>query len=131
MSPPPETEPSPPATILVVDDEAAVRDFVRLALVHAGYAVQLATDAPCALDAVRASPDKFALVLTDVRMPGRSGADLADDLRAVAPAVPVAFISGFSSGPAHQPIALPPGAVVLDKPFSVEQLVRAVRQAIG
>ena len=129
MSPPPER--SHPATILVVDDEAAVRDFVRLALVHAGYAVQLATDAPSALDLVRATPDRFALVLTDVRMPGRTGADLADDLRAVAPAVPIAFMSGFSSGPAHQPITLPPGAAVLDKPFSVDQLVGAVRQVLG
>lgn len=120
-----------PATVLVVDDEAAVRDFVRLALVHAGYAVHLAADARAALDAFRAAPEKFSLVLTDVRMPGRTGADLAADLRAAAPALPVVFMTGYSSGPSHQPIALPPGAVVLDKPFSVEKLVRTVRQFVG
>lgn len=129
--PPVTPERASPATVLVVDDEAAVRDFVRLALVHSGYAVQVAADARDALHVFAAHPGKFALVITDVRMPGRTGAELADDIRAAAPGVPVVFMSGYSGGTSQQPIALPPGAVVLDKPFSVEKLVRTVRQFVG
>ncbi|WP_439631931.1 response regulator [Gemmata sp.] len=120
-----------PATVLVVDDEAAVRDFVRLALVHSGYAVRVAADARDALNVFAAHPGTFALVITDVLMPGRTGAELAEDIRAAAPGVPVVFMSGYSGGTSRQPVTLPPGAVVLDKPFSVEKLVRTVRRFVG
>jgi two-component system cell cycle sensor histidine kinase/response regulator CckA len=120
-----------PATVLVVDDEAAVRDFLRLALVHSGFAVRVAVDARDALDTFLAHPGTFALVITDVRMPGRTGIELADDLRAAAPGVPVVFMSGYSGGTSRQPITLPAGAVVLDKPFSVEQLVATVKRFVG
>ncbi|VTT98023.1 response regulator receiver protein : Response regulator receiver protein OS=Frankia sp. (strain CcI3) GN=Francci3_3461 PE=4 SV=1: Response_reg [Gemmataceae bacterium] len=127
---PANPERASPATVLVVDDEAAVRDFIRLALVHSGFSVRVAVDARDALRTFLDHPGEFALVVTDIRMPGRSGTELADDIRAAAPGVPVVFMSGYSGGTSRQPITLPPGAVVLDKPFSVEKLVTTVRQFV-
>src|SRR4051812_36051783 len=97
---PPEQPARPPAapgpvTVLVVDDEDGVREYVRRVLELAGYAV---LPAGCPREAerlFRADPGRVALVLTDVVMPGRSGPELARDLRAIRPGVPVLFMSGF------------------------------------
>ena len=116
-------------TVLVVDDEAAVRDFIRIALAHAGYAVYAAADAKHALEVFRANPKRFSLVLTDVRMPVRSGVELAADIRAIHPEVPVVFMSGFAGGTPSQPITLPTGADVLEKPFALESLIQIIKQS--
>jgi len=124
-----ETSSAP--AVLVVDDEGAVRDFVRIALSHAGYAVFSATDAYHALEVFLANPLRFSLVLTDVRMPGRSGVDLASDIRTANPNVPVVFMSGFLGGTPRQPIPLPPGATVLEKPFTLDSLIQLIKQSIA
>ncbi|MCE9564134.1 MAG: response regulator [Planctomycetes bacterium] len=122
-------QPKPP-TVLIVDDEAAVRDFVRIVLTHAGYSVHSAADAKQALEVFQADPERFSLVLSDIRMPGRTGVELAADLHARTPNVPIVFMSGFVGGTAHQPVALPAGAVVLEKPFTLDTLLHVVKQAI-
>ena len=66
-------------TVLVVDDEAPIRDFLKQVLTRAGFAVEMAVDAPSALEAIaRASPD---VVLLDVQLPGMNGFDLCRRLR--------------------------------------------------
>lgn len=123
--------PSHVPVVLLVDDEAAVRDFVRIVLTHAGYTVVSAADARQALELFEANPDRFSLVLSDIRMPTRSGVELAADLHAVNPEVPVVFMSGFVGGNnGNQPITLPPDAVVLEKPFTLDGLLKAVKHAI-
>jgi len=122
---------SDPPTVLVVDDEAAVRDFIRIALMHAGFSVSVATSAKQALEVFRAGPDRFALVLTDVRMPGRSGVELATDISATYPGVPVVFMSGFTGGTPEQPITLPDGAKFLEKPFTLDGLIGLIKKSLS
>ncbi|MFO0824927.1 MAG: response regulator [Gemmataceae bacterium] len=128
----PDFVPSPNApTVLLVDDEAAVRDFVRIVLTHAGYAVISAADARQALELFQADPERFAVVISDIRMPVRSGLELGADLHALRPEVPVVFMSGFVGGNnGNQPLALPPGAIVLEKPFTRDGILQAIQQAI-
>ncbi len=82
-------------SIMVIDDDPGVVRVVRSALVRAGYHVRGFTDVGAALDFF--SPSKVVLVITDVIMPGISGADLIRDLRNQAPDLPVLFISGFTN----------------------------------
>jgi len=126
----PPTPPDRPA-ILLVDDEDAVREVVRLALTQAGYEVAAAADAGQALKVFRADPGRFGLVLSDVLMPGRSGVELVADLRALNPDVRVLFMSGYHGGSATQPVSLPEGAEVLEKPFGLDTLLKAVARAAG
>lgn len=127
---PPEPPDSPPPpqrpAVLLVEDEDAVREFVRLVLVQAGYNVTATADAGQALEAFRADPGRFGLVLSDVMMPGRSGVELVADLRALNPGVRVLFMSGYPGGSATQPVSLPEGAEVLEKPFGLNALLEAV-----
>jgi DNA-binding response OmpR family regulator len=122
--------PRPPA-VLLVEDEDGVREFVRVVLVQAGYAVTSVSEPRRALELFRADPAGFDLVLSDILMPGRSGPELAADLRALAPAVRILFMSGYPGGSATHPVRLPDGAEVLDKPFSLDGLLAAVARALG
>lgn len=123
MPPAPSAEPRP--TVLVLEDEEAVRDYVRTVLEMSGYAVLPAAGADEAERLFRSDPARVALVLTDVLMPGRTGPELARDLWAVRPGLDVLFMSGYVGGPQ----ALPAGAVVLEKPFCPTALLTAVRRA--
>lgn len=123
----PAADTRPPARILLSEDEDGVRDFVRAALELGGYAVVPAADAAQALARFRTSPAAFDLVLTDVVMPGRTGPELAADLRAVRPDVRVLFMSAFV-GSAH---ALPAGAELLEKPFGIDELLAAVARHLA
>lgn len=121
-----------PLTVLIAEDEDGVRAFVRQVLEHAGHAVVAVSDADAAERAFRAEPGRFDLLLTDVLMPGRTGPELAAALRAVRPGLPVLFMSGYTGGPAQAPgPVLPPGATLLDKPFTIDCLLHAVAAAVG
>jgi DNA-binding NtrC family response regulator len=120
-----------PFIVLLAEDEEGVRAFVRQALEHAGHTVVAAADAGAAERVFRTDPDRFDLLLTDVLMPGRTGPELAAVLRAVRPDLPVLFMSGYPGGPNDAPDPLPPGATLLDKPFSIDRLLHAVAAAVG
>jgi len=110
-------------TILVVDDDAAIRSFVVQALSEEGYAVRQAADGGEALAAVRsARPD---LILLDVRMPGVDGWQVLDELRSAAgPQTPVVVMTAQFSG---QDRALQSGAQgYLAKPFELTELLACV-----
>jgi signal transduction histidine kinase/ActR/RegA family two-component response regulator len=117
-------------TILLVEDEADVRDFARDVLERYGYTVLEATDGEDALrmDARIAQPPD--LVLTDIVMPHLGGRDLVRQLRARRPDVKVLYVSGYADetlGSAH---ALEPDANLLQKPFTAEDLALSVRRVI-
>jgi PAS domain S-box-containing protein len=116
--------------VLLVDDEEAVREFIRIVLTQGGYSVFSVADARQALELFRTEPERFSLVLSDVRMPGRSGIELAADLRAITPEVPIVFMSGFTGSTVGPAPALPPGALVLEKPFTLDTLLKTVKAAI-
>jgi DNA-binding NtrC family response regulator len=117
-------------TILVVDDEPHVRDFVRVVLSQGGYQVVTVPTADEALAVFEADPARIDLVLSDVLMPGRTGPELAVALRAIAPDVRVLLMSGFTGDRPH-PESLPNDIEVLEKPFKLERLLTAVDAAVG
>lgn len=124
----------PPAsrpTVLVAEDDPAVREFVRVALEQAGYAVVAAGDGLAAGDLFAADPAKFDLVLTDVVMPHAIGPELAARARQIRPGVPVLFMSAFPGGPGIAPDPLPAGERLLEKPFSVASLLNAVKDLLS
>src|SRR5207244_1620284 len=101
-------------SILLVEDEDAVRKLARLTLEGCGYAVTEAPDGETALDLLTDS-GHFDLLVTDLTMPGIGGWDLAEQVRAVRPDIGVVFISGYA--PDIDRLESLSGAVFLAKPF--------------
>jgi CheY-like chemotaxis protein len=110
-------------TILVVDDDAAVRDVVSEALRDEGYRVRQAVDGLAALEALET--DGIALVLSDVQMPRLGGLALAHLLLARVHPVPVVLMSAVA--PRQQPTAVP----YVPKPFVLAQLLRVVADVLA
>jgi len=118
-----------PATILVVDDDEAVRIMLTRILQSEGYEVLAAARSSEALTALEGSP--VALVISDVVMPGGSGMDLRRALATSHPALPVIPVSGFSSeGPAEF-AATHPNTEFLQKPFAAGDLLDLVREVLA
>jgi signal transduction histidine kinase/CheY-like chemotaxis protein len=113
-------------TILLVEDDDGVRMFVRTVLEASGYSVLLAANAEEALQHA-ANLGPIDLLLTDVVMPGMSGADLADRIRELAPSVKVLFVSGYTENTIVHHGVLDPGVSFLAKPFSPDALAERVR----
>lgn len=116
--------------VLVIDDEQTIRDTIREVLTKYGCAVDTARDGDEA-DAM-IHQQAYELVLTDIRMPGKSGYEVFKSVRDVRPACPVIFMTGFGYDPSHSIIrAEPEGlAAVLFKPFKVDELLKEVRAAV-
>ena len=112
--------------ILLVDDEEAVRDVTRRILERLGYEVELASGAEQArrVVAVSGCPD---LLVTDVIMPGESGAQLAESLLRRCPGLPVLFVSGFTGDELQRQGTLRPGTILLQKPYTPQELGEYVR----
>jgi two-component system, cell cycle sensor histidine kinase and response regulator CckA len=118
-------------TILVVEDEATVRNVVVRSLRSRGYEVLEAKDGEDALLVAERHNAPVHLVVTDVVMPHMNGTELFHHLRRWYPRMRVLFISGYARS------AIPPeafeegkGAAFLAKPFTIEQLLNEVRQLI-
>ncbi len=117
-------------TILLVEDEAPVREVVRRALTAAGYAVLVARDGPEALGIGVGQLDSIDLVLTDMILPGMTGRDLAAALRKQRPGLRVMIMSGYTGDTYPALEALPAGIGYLEKPFSLADLRRKIREAL-
>ncbi|MDB4951893.1 MAG: Blue-light-activated protein [Gemmatimonadetes bacterium] len=117
-------------TVLLVEDEPAVRHFAERVLEGAGYRVLSAAHASQALARAQEAAAPVALLLTDVVMPGLSGPVLAERLAALHPGLRVLFTSGYADDAMSHHGALDEGVVLLEKPFSVEALLRMVRQVL-
>jgi nitrogen-specific signal transduction histidine kinase len=114
-------------TILVVEDEAAVRSLVHLVLKRAGYGVLSASspDEAEVLFAQRA--DEVALLLTDVVMPGRSGRELYEQLAARGAYLKVLYMSGYSEDAIVHRGVLRQDVEFISKPFTSDQLLKRIR----
>lgn len=111
-------------TILVVEDEPAVRYLVSEVLHQAGFVVHEASDSPSALGVLR-SGAPLDLLVTDVGLPGLSGRDLADKALALRPDLPVLFMTGYAESAISSGF-LKPGMEMLTKPFTLNSLLRKV-----
>ena len=118
------------ATVLVVDDEPAVRAVAARSLEHGGFRVLQASDGANALELVdRHGPPQ--LVLTDLMMPGMGGAELARRLKERWPALPILFMSGYSAEDLHRQGAIGSDGEVIQKPFTPTGLVESVSAALS
>jgi two-component system cell cycle sensor histidine kinase/response regulator CckA len=111
-------------TVLVVDDEAAIRDVVHRVLTRAGYRVMTAAGQAQALGLLREPGVPVDLLVTDVVMPGVTGEAFAAQVEAVRPGIRVLFMSGY-----ELPGAMT-GSQILDKPFSRATLLAKVNQLL-
>jgi two-component system response regulator HydG len=116
------------ATLLVADDDPAVRESLERALTREGYAVVAAPDGLAALERLQAGG--IDLVLSDLKMPGLTGLELLPRAKAVAPEVDFIMLTAF--GTVEEAVkAMKEGATdFLTKPFQRAQLVKVVRQAL-
>jgi PAS domain S-box-containing protein len=118
-------------TVLLVEDEEQVRELARRVLERAGYTVLTARDAEAATALADRHAGHIHLLVTDMLLPHLSGRELAARLSIHRPAIKVLYISGTSEGSVARLRMLEPGTEFLEKPFSLDRLLRTVRQALG
>jgi CheY-like chemotaxis protein len=116
--------------VLVVDDEATIREVAHRVLTSAGYQVMTAANGSEALGLLRDGKIAADLVLTDVVMPGMTGPAFAAQARAMYPGLPVLFMSGYEQQEATEGDWPDPGAQVIGKPFSRAALLARVTQML-
>lgn len=117
-------------TVLLTEDEDAVRAVATAALERRGYRVLAATDGEAALAISRAFGGTIDLLVTDVVMPGMNGRELADILTSVRPGTPVLYVSGYTEDAAVLQGLTSDDRSLLPKPFTSLELARRVRTAI-
>ncbi|MEZ4410627.1 MAG: response regulator [Polyangiales bacterium] len=122
---PEEVSPGGDETVLLVEDDDAVRALAQEILKRHGYRVLPARNAGEALLLAERHAGPIHLVLTDVVMPHMGGRELVGRLRPLRPSTRVVFMSGYTDGPVGHD-----GAPLVTKPFTVEGLARAVRDAL-
>jgi two-component system, cell cycle sensor histidine kinase and response regulator CckA len=117
-------------TLLVVEDEYAVRELVRGVLESAGYTVLLALRGEEAIQIASDNRSPIDLLLTDVVMPQMGGRELAKAVEKIDPMIKVVYMSGYAEKAiVHQGI-LEPGAVLIQKPFTPDALIRKIREVL-
>jgi signal transduction histidine kinase/ActR/RegA family two-component response regulator len=116
-------------TLLVVEDEEALRILAKRILERQGYRVLLAANAGEALQLFK-SNEVIDLILTDVIMPGGSGAELTRRLVAERPGLKVVYMSGYTDEAISHHGVLDPGIAFLHKPFTSETLGRKIREVL-
>ena len=117
-------------TVLLVEDEDAVRSFAVRALAQRGYRVLEATTGTEALELFRSHHGDVDLVVSDVVMPEMDGPTLCDELRRERPDLKVIFISGYAEDAFRQHLAENEDFMFLQKPFDLKQLAAAVKAAL-
>ncbi len=116
-------------TVLVADDEPAVRELAKTALEMAGYRVLVARDGAEAVAVFRASKERVAAAVLDASMPHLTGRQVSEEIRRADPAVRILFASGYH-GPTPAPVAAP-GTRALNKPYTPSQLAAAVHEMLA
>jgi len=119
-------------TVLLVEDEPALRKLTRKTLLDAGFTVLEAKDALEAIEIAKQTAAHIDLLLTDVIMPGMSGRALAEALSSHRPDMRVIYMSGYSDGVIARHGVVEAELTILRKPFSRDALMRSVEDvAIG
>jgi nitrogen-specific signal transduction histidine kinase len=129
-----DARPTPPCvlgnqeTILLVDDEAVIRNLMRVSLEQAGYRVLLAQDGAEAMARLAQAHEAVALALVDLMLPGMDGQAVIRTLRRIKPHLPVVIVTGTDATPAE--LAASSDAVVY-KPFTTQQLLAAIADVLA
>jgi two-component system response regulator PilR (NtrC family) len=115
-------------SILVVDDELSMREFLKILLEKEGYDVSTASEASSAIDLI--NDQNFDLVISDIKMPGMGGLPLLEKIKEINSNLPVIMITAFAS-PENAVTAMKSGAFdYITKPFKVEEILKIVKSAI-
>jgi CheY-like chemotaxis protein len=117
-------------TVLVIDDEEAVREVARAALEDAGYRVRLASDGIEGVEAFRDGNGEIVAAVVDVSMPRMSGEETLARLRAIDPVLPVLLTSGYTEQAARESLAVKDAAGFIQKPFRASELVEKIGKVI-
>jgi response regulator RpfG family c-di-GMP phosphodiesterase len=117
-------------TILLVEDEIAMRAMVRQLLEQGGYRVLEANNGHHALQVAQEYAGPIHLLVSDVVMPEISGPQLAEHMARLRPQTRVLFLSGYTDR-AFEHLGIAPGAALLEKPFSGRGLLRKVGEILG
>jgi two-component system, cell cycle sensor histidine kinase and response regulator CckA len=115
--------------VLVVEDDRQVRAIVRQMLASRGYEVTTASDGAEAI-AAAGGQGVFDLIVSDLVMPDMGGRELVEKVRVLQPRAAVLYMSGYSDDAVRRRGVLSPGAALLEKPFSTDDLARHVRNAL-
>lgn len=118
-------------TVLFVDDEEALRQMAKRGLEHHGFEVLLASDGHEAVDVLKTAVDRVGAVVLDLSMPVMSGQETLPELQKVKPGVQVLVSSGYGKDNVLGKFAGSGVAGFIQKPYTVQQLVRKVNEAIA
>jgi CheY-like chemotaxis protein len=117
-------------TILLVEDEAPVRNFALRILTSCGYDVLVAADGVEALEVQATHARPIHLLISDVVMPRMGGWELARNLQQRVPGLRVIFFSGYAADMSTDPSFPAEELILISKPFSITTLARTVREAL-
>ena len=118
-------------TVLVVDDEAIVRDVAQAMLKSANYNVLIATDGAEAIELFKEDGESIDLVLLDMAMPGLDGRETYEALREIRDDVLVVLSSGYTEEDALSKLGASGLVEFVHKPYKMNTLLAAVRRALG
>ena len=117
-------------TVLLVEDEESVRELVRVTLTSRGYNVLEAENGECGLRIAEEYKEHIDILVTDVVMPGIGGRELARKLLLLRPGISVLYLSGYTEDAVVTPGALGPSTAFLQKPFTLQNLAKKVREVL-
>ncbi len=117
--------------VLVVDDDPGVSEIITQVLAKSGYRYLAARDGAELLDRHLARLPEVALVLLDIDLPGQDGLSFGRILQRIRPEQRVLFMTGYGGTPGGARLAPPPGCPLLKKPFTGDELLRAVQAALA
>jgi CheY-like chemotaxis protein len=129
--PPAETQRGHGEIILVVEDEAAMREVTRRILDRNGYRVVAAASGKEALHILASELEHIDVLLTDVIMPHMQGKELADKICFLQPTAQVVFMSGYTQGLLGAQGVLEPGVHLIEKPFSEASLLTKLHEMLN
>ena len=117
-------------TLLIVENEAAIRNLLQIALQKKGYTVLAAASGHEALDIVRGHAGSIDLLITDVVMPDMNGPELARQLAVIRPGTGTLFMSGYLDDALGDHCMLPAHVNFIQKPFSPRTIAQKVREIL-
>jgi PAS domain S-box-containing protein len=118
-------------TVLLAEDEEAMKEFTKKLLEEYGYKVITAASGQEAIDEFKAHKDEIQLLLFDVIMPNRNGKEAYEEIKKIRPDIKVLFMSGYPADIIHKHEIVEKGFAYIEKPASPTKLLRKIREVLG
>ena len=125
-----DTPPRGSERILFIDDEESLLDLAKRMLEKLGYRVVVTQSPMEALEIFKDQPDKFDLVISDITMPGLTGVELAEQLIAIRPEIPIILCTGYNEHVSEKKINSFGIKEFLMKPLEIKVLAKTIRRAL-